>query len=252
MIFYFSGTGNSTFVAEHLAKAYNQEAVRVDEWLHAGRINFEAKPQESIGFVFPVYYFGLPHIVEQFLEEISISFEHKPYIYYIATCGGQQGRTVQRANAILKKKGLELDAMFDLIMPDNYTRMYSVCDEQKIMQINQQAIIELKKIMQQIEKEEKGNFTKTGRPGIISYPVRWFSQTFLTRTQGFHVEDQCIHCALCERKCPVHAIELVEGKPVWKKKRCEMCLRCLHHCPKFAIQYGKQTKVNGQYHHPVI
>ena len=28
-----------------------------------------------------------------------------------------------------------------------------------------------------------------------------------------------------------------------------MCLACLHHCPKFAIQYGKNTKKHGQYVH---
>ena len=34
----------------------------------------------------------------------------------------------------------------------------------------------------------------------------------------------------------------MEGnKPVWVKERCAMCLRCLHRCPKFAIQYGKST-----------
>ena len=34
----------------------------------------------------------------------------------------------------------------------------------------------------------------------------------------------------------------MEGnKPVWGKERCAMCLRCLHRCPKFAIQYGKST-----------
>ena len=25
--------------------------------------------------------------------------------------------------------------------------------------------------------------------------------------------------------------------PVWKETECEMCLGCLHRCPKFAIQY---------------
>ena len=28
-----------------------------------------------------------------------------------------------------------------------------------------------------------------------------------------------------------------------------MCLSCLHHCPKFAIQYGSRTQKHGQYSH---
>ena len=42
--------------------------------------------------------------------------------------------------------------------------------------------------------------------------------------------------------CVNHAIEIQSQKPVWVKERCTMCLSCLHHCPKFAIQYGKHTK----------
>ena len=52
------------------------------------------------------------------------------------------------------------------------------------------------------------------------------------------------------KKCPVQAIEMQSGKPVWVKEKCVMCLGCLHRCPKFAIQYGKNTKKHGQYLHP--
>lgn len=33
---------------------------------------------------------------------------------------------------------------------------------------------------------------------------------------------------------------------------CVMCLGCLHRCPKFAIQYGKNTKKHGQYTNPNV
>ncbi|MDD6229911.1 MAG: flavodoxin domain-containing protein, partial [Lactimicrobium massiliense] len=35
------------------------------------------------------------------------------------------------------------------------------------------------------------------------------------RTSHFHVEDTCIGCHLCERNCPVQAIQIKDGKPVW-------------------------------------
>ena len=66
-----------------------------------------------------------------------------------------------------------------------------------------------------------------------------------------HVNESCVGCGLCAKNCPVSAIELRAGRPVWTKKQCVMCLSCLHRCPKFAIQYGGKTAKHGQYVHPL-
>ena len=54
------------------------------------------------------------------------------------------------------------------------------------------------------------------------------------------------------RLCPFSAIVLRGGMPAWKKEQCVMCLSCLHHCPKFAIQYENRTKKHGQYTNPNV
>ena len=48
------------------------------------------------------------------------------------------------------------------------------------------------------------------------------------------------------------AIEIRDKKPVWVKQKCTACLGCLHRCPKFAIQYGKNTVKHGQYTNPNV
>lgn len=73
----------------------------------------------------------------------------------------------------------------------------------------------------------------------------------MRRTANLYVESNCTGCGLCERKCPVKAIEIKDGRPVWIKQQCTMCLGCLHRCPVFAIQYGRgRTKKHGQYINP--
>lgn len=60
----------------------------------------------------------------------------------------------------------------------------------------------------------------------------------------------CTGCGMCARSCPEAAIELVDGKPVWKKEKCAQCLACINRCPARAIQYGEKTKKQGRYVHP--
>ena len=64
---------------------------------------------------------------------------------------------------------------------------------------------------------------------------------------SYAINDSCVNCGACAAECPVNAIDIKDGKPVWVKNKCAMCLGCLHKCPAFAIQYGKNTKKHGQY-----
>lgn len=87
-------------------------------------------------------------------------------------------------------------------------------------------------------------------PWLLTKAVYGLEYDSMRRTSNFTVEDTCVGCGLCARRCPVGAIEMRDKRPVWVADRCAACLGCLHHCPKFAIQYGKRTKAHGQYAHP--
>lgn len=93
-------------------------------------------------------------------------------------------------------------------------------------------------------------------PRTPAFITKWIAAPIydhkVRRTSHFHVENSCIGCGLCAKKCPVQAIALQGKKPVWIKEKCVMCLGCLHRCPKFAIQYGSKTKQHGQYTNPNV
>lgn len=66
MIFYFSGTGNSAWAARHLASLTGDEAYDIT--------NLNKLPDmeevKQIGFFFPVYAWGMPEIMVNFVKKL--------------------------------------------------------------------------------------------------------------------------------------------------------------------------------------
>ncbi len=100
-----------------------------------------------------------------------------------------------------------------------------------------------------IRRRDRGDFMRAKVP-LPAVRVYYPHYERARRTGYFAVTDACVGCGLCARNCPVSAIEIRDGRPVWVKERCVMCLACLHRCPKFAIRRGKKTAGHGQYVHP--
>ena len=72
MIFYFTGTGNSQYVAQSLARE-GERVISIGECLRNGRFAFDVLGFEPVGIVCPVYFGGLPMAVVQFLDKLELS-----------------------------------------------------------------------------------------------------------------------------------------------------------------------------------
>lgn len=102
MIFYFTGTGNSLYAAARLAHATADRVVSIAECMQQETFSFP-EPCERVGFVFPVYWYGLPVIVERFLDRLALG--GCDYVYAVVTCGGSAGGTVDALRARLQARG---------------------------------------------------------------------------------------------------------------------------------------------------
>ena len=246
MILYFSGTGNCKYVAERIAAEFNDAAVSIEK--HDSLV--ELKDGEMLGIVTPVNWWELPVLTREFLQKMILRSSARPYSFIVTTYGTTPGCTYQDAKKILAAKDIDLQAGFSVKMPDNWTPIFDLSDPKQVAKQNEEAETYIAEVLKQISVKTVGNHMQKVKP----MAVKILTDPFLNserKTKNFYVEDSCIGCGLCARKCPVQAIDIKDKKPVWTKEQCALCLRCLHHCPKFAIQYGNgKTKKHGQYRNP--
>jgi len=238
MIFYFTGTGNSAYVAKKIAEDLNLETTLITEE------NQVEKEYEVVGLVFPIYGWGPPAIVEKFMEKLK-DVKSK-YFFVVPTFAGNFGQGINR---ISRQKKVDLG--MGVKMQDNYILWNDTPSQEKRDRVQQEADKKIEDIVNAIrnreEKKERdilaGNFV-----GDIIYKMA--IKKFKTSDKNFWTTEDCDLCGLCEKVCPVGDIEITD-KVVWKGK-CEQCLRCIQFCPKKAINYGKKTEARGRYRHPSL
>ena len=239
MVLYFSATGNCRYVAERL----EGEVLSIADCVREGRFAFEAG---AIGIVAPTYFWGLPSIVEEFLEKAEF---RTGYLYFVATYGTTPGAVGALANEAIR--GRDIDAYYSVRMVDTWTPIFDLSTPEKVEKYTKHTESAIDSIRQSVRERRTNRHMSPRVPAVITtlFTGPHYERS-VRRTTNLHVENSCIGCGLCAKKCPVQAIEMREGKPVWVKDKCVMCLGCLHRCPKFAIQYKNRTQRHGQYTNP--
>ena len=250
MIFYFSGTGNSLYIARKISEAQGERLVSVAcEFDQKDNVfEYRFRENELLGFIFPVYAWGPPKIIIEFISRLRVSGE-KPYVFSLCTCGDEEGYTTRMLKKSLAGIGLSLDSAFTVIMPNNYIIGFDVDSKDLASEKLRKAEEKLQTINTLIEKRQKGVFDLIpgSLPGLKSAVLNPLFNRFARSTKSFYATEECTSCGICEKVCPLHTIT-VKDKPVWGRS-CTQCLACIHRCPVRAIQYGRSTVRKGRYLH---
>ncbi len=262
MIYYYSGCGNSRWLANELAAGLGEELFFIPDLLRSmgmlpggeGRktsdpmeIDVDARP---LGFVFPIYAWAAPVLVEDFVS--AVRWKGTPsYVWFACTCGDEMGMTRVTFAKILKKSGLILDAAYCFQMPETYLCMpgFHLDSEDGARAKIEAAKAKLPRILENIRAHGKVDELIVGSlPRLKSYLIR---PAFVKNASDrqYRVLDACTGCGKCVRVCPLRNVKLVDGRPQWQGG-CTQCMACYQYCPVNAIQFGNFTRGKGQYHFP--
>lgn len=157
IIFYFSGTGNSEFIAKVIAENLESCEARAIE-----KYTQESDVEASIlGFVFPVYWWGLPNIVRGFIEGLKI--KKADYVFAAVTMGVSSGNAIPYVKELLEEKGIELSAGFEYRMVDNYIIAHGSPEEKRIQELVSNAY---KKVLVDVKQIQAGKKLLSERQNI--------------------------------------------------------------------------------------
>ena len=240
MIFHFSATGNSRWVARQLAALTGDEPCDIVDCLKANRLPALPDDTERVGVVFPIHSWYAPAPVLDFLSRLAVPTS--AYRYAVCTCGDDVGKGMNRL-----AKHFPLDAAWSVQMPNTYVPMFNLDAQELARQKVENARTRLPRIAEAVlAKKQAWEVHEGGFPRLKTYIIQPLFIHYYIGTKSFQVDDTCISCGLCAKHCPVSAIRLVDGRPVWSDA-CIHCMACLHGCPENAIQYGKGTRKKGRY-----
>jgi ferredoxin len=240
MIYYFTGNGNSRWVAEQIAAATDDEITNISELLKNNIVPEISDDTERVGIVFPVHSWYAPRPVVDFVSQLQIP--KKVYRFAVCTCGDDAGKCMQRLHRHYK-----YNAAWSVQMPNTYIPMFEL-DSDTVARLKVKEAKELiADIAKDILEKRKTRFVFEGAfPRTKTYIINPLFVHCIISPKGFHVDDGCIACGTCRDVCPMSNIKLQDGIPVWGNN-CIHCMACIHSCPQRVIQYKQATQRKGRY-----
>lgn len=256
IILYFSGTGNTHFIA---GKIYTlrkeQEEIEMLPYEQYDSAKLEGVERVYIGF--PVYGLTLPPLLEEpFFRNLA-----GKEVYLFATMAYSAGVSLNRAVELAGKSGATVIGARTVQMPGSDGMGFMKADSPqiaKMLKLAQGDIPEMREIAEDLTAIDNGDYSykerdfeqvKGLKKGVFIATSKVMAPLEKWMARKLHADENCTGCTLCEKICPTHNIT-VTGKEVHFGTDCTLCVRCVHHCPTEAINIGKMTKGKFKYSGP--
>lgn len=234
VIFFFSGTGNTWWVADRIKKQLDLKGINADtvsvDALTPKKADWWIKTADLVLFGWPVYASDMPQPMKRFIDVLPV-IEKGKHIHTFCTQSAFSGDGAWHAHSRFEAKGMQIDSAEHFVMPSN--KNGSGSEEH------------FNAIMERCGRRVERYVTRllAGRAHIRGRHSAWLGamqrvpfRLFYGRMQKRARADvsKCTGCGLCAPLCPAGNIVMKDGK-AQLLKRCELCMRCAAFCPACAI-----------------
>lgn len=250
IIYYFSGTGNTWWVANELkqqlrAKKHQVECYSIEALTYKDVIE-QVNVTDHFVIGFPVYGSTAPRPMLDFIQQFPIASNNQS-ISIFATQAMASGDSAYHIGLLFKHKGYEIEQTKHFRMMNNFHipkfRFYRPKNDHSLHKSLKKTKLKVEKFAKEISNGYKhiignnilGHLLGGLQRRHIDKVIDSVSQEFIVDT------TRCIKCGKCQRICPTQNIEKCHDTYKFGNK-CILCLRCYSQCPTSAILIGEGTK----------
>jgi ferredoxin len=255
LFLYFSGTGNTDYVARYLSRTLERPALTIElrsiEWQAPEAVD----DFDLLALGFPVYACEAPELVQTYLAHLPAGRGRGAWVF--CTKGAFAGSAVRQNLQRLAQKGYVPLGGGSVLMPgtdglsmigkDSWMARKALDKDYDHLEDADRLAERMAEVLAHVLAGQPVNafsLSLSTHPGSAIVDRLWaalYTASENWARSRLHADEGCEGCGLCTRICPVDNIALCNGRAEFGDG-CALCLRCLHACPQEAIQIGGLTK----------
>jgi len=256
VLFYFSGTGNSEYMAKFFGREMGADCYSIEE-----EVNFSQLIQSNnvIGFCYPIYGSRLPRNMRQFVSGHLEGLKGKKLIIFV-TQWAFSGDGARVLTDLLPKGHAEVIYGEHFNMPNNISntaflkevsqekmeakiagaeaKMLVACANIKAGIVNRRGFSPFSKFLGKFQGVPWQR--KSSSVGLVAGSMEAKIAT------SVRVDRRCTTCLICIDVCPVKNLGLKNGR-IDHNNDCVGCFRCVNQCRSKAISVMGKRKPKWQY-----
>lgn len=245
IMFYFSGTGNSRYVAELFSKNMGAACHSIEE-----NLDFESliRAEDVVGFCYPVYFSGVPRIMREFAAQQMEALEGKKVIIF-CTQLWLSGDGSMKFAMLFPKNHIDVIYTAHFFMSNNMNDLplFPMASERRIAK--SQLRVQAK--METVCRNIRGGIVKKRGFSIPARIVGLFQFTSVDAIErranrAVSIDSDCTKCGICVKICPMDNFS-IDDAGVRHNHNCTICYRCINACPEKAITVLLSGKIKKQY-----
>ena len=245
MILYFSGTGNSKYVAKRIADALGDALVNLNDRIKASDTS-SVETGERVIIVTPTYAWRIPRVVRDWLRKTELRGAKQAW--FVMTCGSEIGNADKYNREFCTEKSVACMGTAQIVMPENYIAMFGIPQADEARRIVAKAEPDIDRAIAALREGLPFPPTRNNLyDRLMSGPVNPIFYACFVKDRAFTAGPACTGCGLCAKRCPTNNISLQNGRPVWGGS-CAHCMACICRCPAEAIEYGRKSRGKPRYH----